>query len=86
MKTVVSILIITQSLYAVDSLNKWGIWGSSDSISLNKDTYTIQEALELLEPRATMTNLINNIPQDSLYSKSTMKKYKKHLLKYSKQN
>lgn len=86
MKVIISIMIIIQSMLATDSLNKWGIWISSDDLTLNKQTYTLDEILEVFEPRAAMIALIENISEYSLYLKLTTKRYKKHIQKYWKED
>ena len=82
-----SVTIIIQSMLATDSLNKWGIWISSDDLTLNKQAYyTLDEMLEVFDPRAAMISLIENISEDSLYLKLTTKRYKKHIQKYWKED
>jgi len=85
LKIIITIFLFLQSLQATDSLDNWGIWNTSDTITLSKKSYTLEEALEILEPRATMLGLIKKIPQDAWYSKSTTKKYKKHVQNYWKE-
>jgi len=84
LKIIITTLIFLHALLAKDSLDNWGIWDTNDNITLSKKSYTLEEALEILEPRATMVGLINDIQKDAWYSKDTTKKYKNHVQYYGK--
>ena len=82
MKIILSIILLLQSLYAWERQSDWGIWNSKDDLILKEKTYTLDEALNLFEPRVQMIRLIHDIPENALYSKHTITKYKQHVLTY----